>query len=1104
MIVGEASQPSVQIFIGAPIEHQSEFDCLTQVYRALSKRHEWAIIFANFQVGKRQIDFAIFTGSSTIVIEAKHYSTSVTGGENGLWEQAGAHGGRKVGNAYEQALGAKNALRDALPGDVNGYPNALVLVTPKIPQGSRLPSDFKVSVSGLDQAAICLAKGSGALLTRLQCEAFAQQLRMEQVTNIEAALDERVLRAERECRAYSDAFRALHQPASNELIGDDYFVSEGLLCRSEVEELMLSQERSTLVVGPSGCGKSLLLASCAVESLKKKYTPLFVEAKNFEGNFQRFLDKEVSLLGTLSVRELVHVSKLINFPLVLFLDGYNECPQSSKLSLTRSLRAFALRHDARIVVSTQYELVRSDLLTMQTVNVSRPSDELKAKLSHSDALPDGFENLHQLLGVASSGLEASLVGKVRNLLSPGSSKFQVFDTFARFKLGVTANEGVRVLSALADTLVTRVCFSLSTREFDRICDATSLTPTGRQQLLESKLLAIRGDRVSFIHELFFAVYSAEAALRSVSGELVQVCALLTSPRLESSRTLIVGAIEDENLLNLVLKNTGDKAILAACVRGECGATALGITRRRISELLSFMAVEAAAVRFRFLDEDWHGVEVIAPPSDEKNSAFSSYLDAIADGLMNGQYFEEVMSAINAVDNSITDFIATNAVEARLKKVTIRHEVFSSAYVMQCRAAIAKLVNMSHSGGLSFRRTEGPGLAPAVRDAWAAATTNGQFYFLLGLSRLTDFQVEAAPNVARLLKRVKTLPYHLQLALFDFSQYLGDAEEPYRSEIIESLQDALNKHGVMLNSVLFEALSRLHALDEDEQNYIPTIREEIRCALGEDSLEADTAAWTLFSCQFDHPFDSAYWEEIQSLDSPRKKLLLTKACRGADPKYVSFLGILIRQLAEFNELDSALVIEKWTCLPAKDSVMPQDAVEVFVIAHEALGRLNAKLPNATTYPTEATDLALLMCGELFYWANLPGLGDPEISELTYTARATLLERCQHTAASALQLTSSWMLSADGTRHSLVKYYPRLCAGISRIALVSTSKQISYFGRGLRSDPDSIAIFAVHLLGETGCIDDLHLLRSICDDSRFGTTAIAAVRAIEDRRSASIVP
>jgi hypothetical protein len=1103
MIAGEPVRPSIQIFIGAPIEHQSEFDCLTQIYGALSKRLGWAIIFANFHVGERQIDFAIFTGSSTIVIEAKHYSKPVTGGQNGLWEQVGANGVRKMGNAYDQALGAKNALRDALPGDVKGYPNALVLITPKIPNGSRLPSDFKVTTTGIEQAVIELAKASGALLTRLQCEAFAQQLRMEEVSNISAALDERVLGAARSHRAYSDAFRALHEPASNELIGDVYSASEGLLSLSDVEEFIHSQELATLIVGPSGCGKSLLLTSCAVASLKKKYTPLFVEAKNFEGSFQRFLDKEVSLLSTLSARDLVHASKLINSPLVLFLDGYNECPQNSKLGLTRSLRAFALRHDAYIVISTQYELVRSDLLKSRTVNVNRPSIELKAKLSKSNGLSGSFENLHHLLNVASSGLEASLVGKVRGLLAPGSSKFQVFDTFARFKLGTSANEGVRVLSALAETLVTRVCFSLSMREFDRICDATNLTSHGRQRLLESGLLTIRGDRVSFIHELFFAVYSAEAALRSVQGDLKQVCLMLTLPRLESSRTLIVGAIEDENLLNLVLENTDDQAILAASARGECGAIAQGITRRRISHLLTSMAAEAGAIRFRFLDDDWHAVEVIVPPPDEENAAFSSYLAAIADGLVNGEYLEDVMSAIDAVDNSITEFIAANVVEARLKKVAIRHEVFASAYVMSNRASIAKLINLSHSGGLTFRRTEGTGLASAIRAVWGTATSNGQFYFLLGLSRLSDFRVEAAPYVARLLKRVKTLPYHLQLAVFDSSQYLGGAVEPYRSEIIGSLKEALDKHGVMLNTVIFEALSRLHALDEDEQNHVPAIREEIRVALDNDSPMTDAAAWAIFSCQFDHPFDSAYWDEVQALDSSRKKLLLTKACRGADPRYVSFLGILIRELAEFNEVDSAAVIERWACLPAKDSVMPQDAVEVFVNAHEALGRLNAKLPVTTASPTDEADLALLACGELFYWANFPGLGVPEISKFTYSATTTLLERCQQTAAAALQLTTSWMLSADGTRYSLVRYYPQLCAAISRIALEGQSSQVSYFDRGLRSDPKSIAIFAVHLLGETGCIDDLQLLRSLCDDAHLGTVAIAAVRAIEDRRRTSNV-
>jgi hypothetical protein len=177
-------------------------------------------------------------------------------------------------------------------------------------------------------------------------------------------------------------------------------------------------------------------------------------------------------------------------------------------------------------------------------------------------------------------------------------------------------------------------------------------------------------------------------------------------------------------------------------------------------------------------------------------------------------------------------------------------------------------------------------------------------------------------------------------------------------------------------------------------------------------------------------------------------------------------------------------------------MPQDAVEVFVNAHEALGRLNGKLPTTTTPPTDEADEALRACGELFYWANVVGIR-PEQSQHTVNARTVLLG-CKHTAVDALQLTSSWMLSRDGTRSSLVKHYPQLCAAVSRNALERRPLQRSYFDRGLRSDSTSIAIFAIQMLGETGCPEDLHLLRSLCDDEGCGRSAIAAVRKIEDRR------
>lgn len=366
-----------------------------------------------------------------------------------------------------------------------------------------------------------------------------------------------------------------------------------------------------------------------------------------------------------------------------------------------------------------------------------------------------------------------------------------------------------------------------------------------------------------------------------------------------------------------------------------------------------------------------------------------------------------------------------------------------------------------------------------------------------MTKFSTHDKEVAQYVVRLLQNIKAYPYHLQLDLIDFTRYLRDMDEPYHTEIIECLQASLDKLGVMMNSIIIEALKSFGALREEEQSHIPVIRSEITDALSTDGNESDLAAWSLFSRQFDHPFDSSYWEEIQGLDNSRKKLLLTKACRGADASYVSFLGILIRQLSEFNDPNVASVIARWTTLPDKRSTTPQYAVEVFVNAHEALGHLGAELPQSRGEPTTAAENALLACGELYYWASRSDVVDPQQSTHTDAARSILLDHSKCVSAGALYLISSSMLSTDRARISLVKTYPNLCPSISREALKRQDEQVSYFDHGFLVDSHGISRFAIHVLGEAGGGDDLQALRDLCDHEYLGVSALEAIRKIEER-------
>ncbi len=1100
MIVGANKLPLICIFVGEPVRNRSEHDCLSAVYDALVQRRGWAYIFANFHAAGRQIDLAIFTETTTLVIEAKGYSLPVRGDLNGQWEQLGPFGARKIGNAYNQALDAKNALRDEIQRihQTDGYPNGLVAVAPIVPQGSRLTAgDFKVAVGGLDRIEQQLARPSGALLTQELCEGLARGLSLEPVGNVDAALDDELLAAERRCQTYLKAFGNFYGPLASELVSDEYSCGGRGIGPSDVQSMTAVSNSGVVIHGPSGCGKTLLATSCAISCVAAGCIPIFVSSKNFDGEFRGVLDKEAALLSVPSAGSIIAASRLLNKRVILFLDGYNECRDDLKASLTRSLKAFALRYGAGIVVSTQHDLVRADILTTTTIAVKRPSDELKATLARTEELGDLGKNVRSLLRVATSGLEARLVGQAGVSLPTGASRFVLFDTYARKKLDAAAADGIRVLSSFAETLVQRACFSLSVREFDRLCDSTNLENAVRRQVLGSLLLQVRGDRVSFSHELFFYAFSAEAAIRSANGNLARIRAALAAPRLFAAKAFILGAIEDDNIVAEVLDGLTDHDLLAASFRGECGAVTQSIVKRKIERLLTAMIAEAQSIRFQMSGEGWDGISIDRSSLHHEFGNFGCYLAAIGQGLMEGMYLDAVMTACRFMDETIGTFSKVFAAEAKVKKIPLRHAIFSTAYVMHREAAISQLINFIHSDVLSFRHHEGQGFGVALRDAWSHAETPGQFYFLLGVTKFSSHCKEFAKYVVPLLQNIRACPYHIQLELIYFAQYLHDVDEPYRGEIIEALEASLNKLGVMMNSIIVDALKGFGTLDEEEQGYIQVVRNEIEDALSTDSNEADLAAWGLFSCQFDHPFDSAYWNEIQGLDDSRKKLLFTKACRGANVPHLSFLGILIRELSKFNDSNVAPAIVRWTALPDKQYFMPQEALEVFISAHETLGQLGVELPRPRGGSTTPAENALLACGELFYWANRADVRDPQRSKYSEEARSILLDHTMCASAGALYLTTSQVLSTEGTHISLVKVYPDLCVSICSEALERWENQVSFFNHGFRGEAEGIAFFAIQVLGNAGGIDHLQVLRGLCDHERLGVTSLEAIKKIEGR-------
>lgn len=1097
------SECYIDLFIGAPLTHMSDLEALRTAYEAVQHIAGWAYICANFHAKGRQIDVAIFTETTSLVIEAKSYRQPITGGTNGQWEQQGSYKVRKVRNAYEQTLEAKNAVRDEMQGIglTHGYPNALVAVIPSIPNGSAIiPGDAKVKIGAQADILPMLKTSSSAVLTESQCKALVRKLALERVPNLDALADPAVLEAARLCDEYTRSFQDFYGPLCSNLIEDQYHLQGVRLSRAEIIASLLECSEPISIIGPSGCGKSLLSTKLAMCCISYECVPIFVAAKDFEGKFSALLGREVALLCRGSLSDILRASHMLERQIILFIDGLNEAPVDSRTLLLRSMAAFASRTNAKIVTSAREDLCGKEPDADKKLFVSVPSIELKSAIAGAEDKGVRSRNCEDLLQAVNSGLEARLVGQIGALMAKDANRFALFYTYSRFRLGSNAVQGVELLVLLSRTLAERACLSLAIWEFERLLSTSNMNNVAWQDLVDSRLLNVRSGRVSFAHELFYTAFLAEAVVRESRGDAEKIRAAIRSPRFHTCASLIIGAIGDHNLLKAVIEEIDDQKLLAACYAGECGVIPRSIVESRISVILEALVEASSAVTFKVAGDGWTGLVIEHNALCMQMNRWHNCFGAISVAICQGRYIETILRVCEIIDARLVRCEAILREESLPKNISLRDALFAQMYAWPTSESIFQILGLVRHSDFPSNRAKNNELDYRLHQAWLEAKTPGQIYFLLGVTRVTGCYDPLKPYIVGFLSEIERFPYHIQLDLLDVPLYFNDVDERCQAEMTVALEAAFGKVSTILNSSIFDALESLGALEVEAKKHVTVVKAEIQSALDTQGTDGDHLAWSIYSRQFDHPFSLVYWEEVQGLAKDRQKSLFTKACRGAESPYVSFLGSLIERLSDFLDPTVSAVILPWTELPASDHFMPQEAVDVFLTAYEAMGKLNVGLPSYATEALTAGAKALIACGELLYSCKRADVSDIENAESTLKSRTTLLELAGCASAGALFLASSRTFSFHGERRDLSKKFPNLLRAICRETLKRPEAQISYYRLNSSADKPAQAIivcFAIQLLGELGDETDLLSLRLLCDDQNLGRSALDAIEMIETR-------
>ena len=885
----------------------------------------------------------------------------------------------------------------------------------------------------------------------------------------------------------------------------------------EVTQLICERGGGLILKGPSGCGKSMLAEAASVTYSETGGISIIVQGKEFSSSVSEVIDAEASRLKAQSGMQLLTDAQRLNTPVLLIIDGYNECAENLRGQFTREVAALADRYGTGLLVTSQIQPDRPQLLELVDVNVPPPTKEIKIAIAEG-ASDDkvGLESVKDLLDAVSTGLEAKLVGEVGAKVTQGSSRFGLFDAFARHRLGEAASDGIRVLSMIAGWLSTRFAFSLSIRDFDRLMDEYNVSSKLWKMLIDRGLLMIKGDRVSFPHEMFLDAFAAEAVVRQAGDDPNLILEALKSPLHAARKNLVIGAIEDDIMLDNLLQRLEDDTSIRACIRGECGRHAQDWAEAHCRKLWGPLREEAANVCFEVGSNHPGDVGFTRASLQEWTRCDQAFIVLLPELLARGQYLEDAMDIVRVMDGRIKEESLRLCRETRIEKTELQSRLFGTSYAVSQHFAnatgIAKICADITSGVFRFRdgipeQQDEPGDTRVWHELIRQDLSPGQLYLFLELCRHKNI-IPASFIRREIESRWNEAPYHLRLALLESVPPVhtagNDSEHMKLIKVIEELEN----NDPFLNLSIIEALQRLSALDEDADEHQTTVLENIRnCLSRPEDSQYHTQAWQIYTSQFEHPYSSAYYEAVASLSSSERKVLLDMALRGADESGF-WLGPLLLKLASFGDASVGENIGRWTKPPPTDSFMPQKDIEVFVYAHIALAKLGCPLPNHQ-YSDEAPSVrALMACGTILYWSNREDIDKEKRSEANKHALSVLVQHEKGTALDALRECN--MASTEGFKllpgdvpvvSSIVALYPSEAVEISRDALSGHFTQAGYVDGVSDFAREETLTFGFRILERHGNKSDCSLLRKYASVQKYGKHAIAALKAIEERASKS---
>jgi hypothetical protein len=851
-----------------------------------------------------------------------------------------------------------------------------------------------------------------------------------------------------------------------------------------------------IIYGPSGCGKSALSRQIAVKMIGKVF-PVILEAKYYERGLQSLFAKEVHAYGFDSDAEfLAHVVRY-NQRVLLILDGLNECkPELCAKFILETKKAANDKH-LKLIITTQVPEPALQEFGFLEIYVQRPSTEIREAIATAYSRQSVVKKLTPILTVISTGLEAKMVGEIGSSEFTTNSRFALFAAFVRIKLGEAHIGGFQLMAVVAQFMSDKITFSLTIRAVETLLLNHALPSVIYRQCLQSGILDERSGKVSFSHEMFFNFFVADSIARFAANS-DEILSALNAPKNADKKLLIIGAIDDEQLINQVLSGISDSNVFDALLEGEGGEYCQLWANKQLKELLPRISAEISNCEFEFAETPHHFQCVESRLMDWSDHDLG-LLFALPGKLANGDLLEQILEMTGKMDDICAQAVTTFWDEAKARGISARSNIFLAAYngMWQQKLAIGRLFSTIHSGSLGFRdRVEIP-VERLQQIINGKQLKSGQIYLLLLLFRWDDRLQLLYPTVLDILQKWRQAPFHLVSEVLQQIGHLyanGEQRDALVSAVTTMHSETLN---AWLSTEIFDALGALGELEEDANDYIAVVNAEITKVLNNpDDKNACEAAAGIFFCQYDHPYNSAYYTAIDQLPTVEKKLFLGMALQGG---YSSMNTMsLIMRASSILGLSATKHLLKWTATPFIDPTFPVDSLGVFLVVHLLLGRNNCPLPASDLKGSDKKENSIRALAEIYYWYSRTDMkNEQQVQNTTKLAAVLFVPENNYV------IETIWQ-----SRHALHQqaYYGELdlrklqvfevafreqIVNACRRALLNLNWQESFWQFERREEMNQ---HAISLLSKTGSLVDLDVLRPLTEDINYGRYAVEAIKSL----------